>query len=211
MRFARLLLPLTAIAGAFLASACGPQRVHRVTDFQYIPKAPDAPIDLFIGELTRPYEPIAVVDSQRYESKSEAKKAEMLGELEALARPLGADAVHNVRLLHARVRGIIPDERPPVPGAWRQGVRYMYFLRGQAVKYVDQVGREPSRMAHEPAVEPAQPEETKPGKRPELEIAPAEVVRPEPIRRRRVEVAEPEEPIRATPRTLREPEVAGDE
>jgi len=200
------------LVAALAAGACSaPRQVHRVTDFQYIAKAADAPIDLFVGELTRPYEPIAIVDSKRYESKTDAQKAEMLAELETLARPLGADAVHNVRLLSVRIRGAIADDRVPVPGAWRQGVSYMYFLRGQAVKYVDQVGLPPTRMARQPVTEPSLADAPPAPRRPEVELAPAEGGRPMPIAPRRMEVAEPEEPLRATPRTIREPEVADHE
>ncbi|HUT22763.1 MAG TPA: hypothetical protein VM492_00305 [Sumerlaeia bacterium] len=211
---------------AVLACACAGPRVRRLTDFEYMPKAPDAAIDLFIGKLTRPYEPIAIADSERYalqdyekKTRTEAAQAQntiqkerMLADLEKRARRLGGDAVQDVRLLRVKIRGVVRDPRVPVPGAWTQGYAYRYFLRGEVVRYVQEVGLPPAKFSHKPEAEARGDEEAKPKKAP-LEPELAEEAPPERLPKPgSLEPGDqPPPPERATPETLREPALAEDD
>ena len=40
-----------------------------------------------------------------------------------------------------RFRGVIPDENVPVPGAWTRGAYKLFFMRGEAVKYIEKVDK----------------------------------------------------------------------
>ncbi len=122
-----------------------------------MPKPADAEVELFAGAaLEVSFQPIAIVDSERYalgnlapkeglelewiqdpdpKPAHDAMREKMFEDLRVLARELGGDAVHKIRLLSTKERGMIPDNVVPLPGAIRQGYHSLYFLRGDVVRY----------------------------------------------------------------------------
>ena len=149
-----VILPVLLASVLLGLGACTGPRVHPLTDFQYAPKGPDAPIGLLVGKESTPYEAIAVVDSETYAKKDDATKEKMLEDLRKRARKMGADAVQDIRLLPVNVRGVTSDEDVPVPGAWKQGRYQLYFLRGEAIKYVERVGATGGEAAPSPSASP---------------------------------------------------------
>jgi hypothetical protein len=115
---------------------CESAHIHRLTDHKYPPKSRDAEIEAFFGAVERPHERIALIDSQTEESKDDEAKARMLEQLRQKARKLGADAVADVRLLSREGTGWVWDEATPFP-APKQGPYNLFFLRGEAIKYID--------------------------------------------------------------------------
>ncbi|MBN1866259.1 hypothetical protein JW916_03105 [Candidatus Sumerlaeota bacterium] len=196
----RFSLGVAALLCLLLAAGCATPRVHRLTDFRYLPKAADAEIDCFVGKLTRPYESIAIVDSERYGEKDNPSKAKMIENLKKRARRIGADAVQDIRLLPVQVRGIVADERVPIVGAWKRGRYDLYFLRGEAVKYVQEIGLPRAQHALAPATEPAEAEPSRPVR------TPAAAVEELPETPSAAPAAVP-----ATPEILRVPAIAVDD
>ena len=148
-----------ALAAALVAlTACANPRVHRLTDFEYLPKLPGAEIELYKGPpVEKLYETIAIVDSKRYtlvdyspraeegpaKAKHEAAREQheaalqrMLEDLEEAARELGGDAVHRIRLLSTRSHSFMPDSAVPLSGAITQGFHTKYFRRGEVIRYL---------------------------------------------------------------------------
>jgi len=125
-----LLAMLLTLAG------CSATQIHRLTDEKFTPKPPGTEIDIYIGELKRPYREIAVLDSRCSGTKDSEIKEQQLEDIKRLARKVGADAVHNVRLLTKNARGMVPDQRVPFP-AFKQGRYKLYFIRGDAITFVD--------------------------------------------------------------------------
>lgn len=120
-----------------MISGCNTTSVYRLTSVEYEEKHEEAPIELFVGVLQRPYTPIAVVQSRHYSEQTEQAKAKMVAEIKKSARKIGADAVMDLHLLPKRFEGMVMDERIPFP-AWKPGDYYGYFLRGTAVVYEDE-------------------------------------------------------------------------
>ncbi len=131
------------MAVALLSSACSNPRIHRLTDVDYAPLSAHATVALVENKISdRDYTPIAIVDSFRYEVGKDGPSAQqrerMMDELRVLAREVGADAVHKVRILPVRVRGFVDDENVPIENAWRPGYRDFNFMRGEAVIYMEE-------------------------------------------------------------------------
>lgn len=139
----RIAVIFSLSAAAIIALSCTTTKVHRIAGANYDPKPVDAPIETFAGKIDRPYENIAVVDSKVYTAKETAQKDQMLEDLRVAARQLGADAIQDVRILPVKHRGMVPDKQVPIPGAVKQGYYRHYFMRGEAVKYVEKVGEAP--------------------------------------------------------------------
>ncbi len=139
-----------------LATACGEnERVRRVTRVEYLPLAKDARVEVVTYPVKRVYDRIAIVDSRHYalpdyyprtrdaiemaRHKAAAEQHEkmfekMREELRVMARELGGDCVQNVRQNKVEIRGILPDQRAPLPGLKTQGTHDEYFLRGEVIK-----------------------------------------------------------------------------
>jgi len=130
----RKFMGLLIIAGLVLAG-CSATHVYRISQEKFSPKPSDAEIELYIGKVKRPHTEIAIIDSRSSASKDDAVKKLQLDDLKRVARSLGADAVHNIRLLKKEARGMVMDERVPFP-AWKQGEYNLYFLRGEAIKFL---------------------------------------------------------------------------
>lgn len=123
------------IIGILVMAGCSATHVYRISQEKFPPKPPGAEIELYIGKVKRPHKEIAVIDSRSLGSKDDEAKKQQLDDLKEIARKLGADAVHNIRLLRKRARGMVPDERVPFP-AWKQGEYNLFFLRGEAIKFI---------------------------------------------------------------------------
>lgn len=126
-----------ALAITLLAClACHTPSLKRLTTTHFPPKPKSAPIDLYVGTVSRHHIEVAIIQSRSYSSKDEKTKAGQLEELKRLARKLGADAVQEIRLLTKRAQGYVIDDRVPFP-AWKQGKYNLYFLRGTAIRYTE--------------------------------------------------------------------------
>ena len=119
---------------AVFCLGCAQNRIHPLGDMSYPRKPANEEIELYLGKVSRPHVEIAVVDSHVYEAKDDATKERQTDELKNVARKVGADAVHEIRLLYKKARGFVPDPRVPIP-AWKQGENKLYFLRGTAIKF----------------------------------------------------------------------------
>ncbi|MCX7011180.1 MAG: hypothetical protein NTW86_01200 [Candidatus Sumerlaeota bacterium] len=120
------------------AAACSSSHIHQLTDYRYPPKPEDVRVEAFIGDVARPYEKIAIIQSTTASSKDDETKARQLEELKGIARRLGADAVQWVRVLSTSGSGMISDPATPFP-AVKQGEFTKFFLRGEAIKYIEPV------------------------------------------------------------------------
>jgi len=127
---------LVALAASVCLSGCQWQRVHRLTDYKYPPRDKDAEIEAFYGEVSEPHEKIAIIQSSPKNSRDNETKAKQLDELRKIARKLGADAIQDVRLLSTSGNGLVSDPATPFPSV-KQGRYEMFFLRGEAIKYVN--------------------------------------------------------------------------
>jgi hypothetical protein len=126
-----------ALAIALLGSvACHTSSIKRLTTTHFPPKSNSAPIELYVGTVSRPHTALAIIQSKSDAKKDEKTKAGQLEELKRLARKLGADAVQEIRLLTKKAQGYVVDERVPF-AAWKQGKYNLYFLRGTAIRYTE--------------------------------------------------------------------------
>ncbi|MBI1784744.1 hypothetical protein HYR69_06325 [Candidatus Sumerlaeota bacterium] len=120
-----------------LAAGCGGARM-KILDHGKFKRRPSIyPIDLYEGKVIESHREIAIIDSTAYPSNPNddpKTKEKMFSELKIRARKVGADAVHDVRILTKRIEGYTIDERAPFP-AWQQGEYPLYFLRGTAIAY----------------------------------------------------------------------------
>ena len=132
-RAARLSI-LLALAVAL--SACARPTVKRLTDERYPRKTASEEIELYIGGYDGAHEVIAELNSISLPEKDDLAKSRQIDYLKKRARELGADAIEDIRLLPREVRGYVLDENVPFR-SWKQGVYYVYFLRGTAIRYVD--------------------------------------------------------------------------
>ncbi len=119
-----------------LLFSCKATNYHRLTDEKFPKKSKNQNIDLFMGKVGVPYKPVAVVQSKSYKDKSEATRKKQILEIEKAARNLGADAIHQVRILENEAYGYIRDYYVPFK-SWKQGEYKLYFIRGEAIKYTE--------------------------------------------------------------------------
>lgn len=130
-----------AFALTWLAGCAGPRTV-RLAEHNF-PKLPaDGQVDVYLGSLDPPFEPVAVIESEAYPYVDDATKRRQLEQLKARARDLGANAVHDLRMLPRTLRSYKIDEDVPFL-AVKQGTYDVYFLRGVAVR---QSEREPAAI-----------------------------------------------------------------
>ena len=124
-----------AILSVAIFTGCARPTMERLTGEEFDRKAKDASVDLYIGTYDGYYEPVAILNSISLPEKDNLAKDQQLEYLKKEARKLGADAIHEIRLLPREVRGYVQDENVPFR-SWKQGVYYVYFLRGTAIRYV---------------------------------------------------------------------------
>ncbi len=132
----KILIVTLAILMVSLA-ACGGRKVHRLTDEKFPATPANEDVKLYINNVQRPHIEVAYVQSFTSSAKSSDTRRAQLKELRDRARRLGAHAVMDVRQLKAKSRGVVPDERAPLPLFSRQGEGTMYMLRGTAVRFVE--------------------------------------------------------------------------
>ena len=128
---------LTAALLLAAATGCETSRVHRLTPEVFPPTASEESIKLFVNQVRRPHIRIAHIQSTADISRDPEVRRAQLEQLRAEARALGADAVMDIQQLQNRVRGMVIDERVPFR-AYRQGNYELYFLRGTAIRFVDE-------------------------------------------------------------------------
>lgn len=131
----KLFIKILLISLSGLLVGCSASQIHPLTDKKFPAKPATEEIDLYMGKVERPHIEIAIVDSRSLPGREDKDKQLQLNDLKHLARKLGADAVHDIRLLHKKARGMVIDERVPFP-AWKQGEYKLYFLRGTAIKFL---------------------------------------------------------------------------
>lgn len=129
------LIKLLQIGLLVLLVGCSASQIHPLTDKKFPAKPATEEIDLYMGKVERPHFEIAIIDSRSLPGREDKDKQLQLNDLKRMARKLGADAVHDIRLLHKKARGMVIDERVPFP-AWKQGEYKLYFLRGTAIKFI---------------------------------------------------------------------------
>jgi uncharacterized protein YbjQ (UPF0145 family) len=117
-----------------MSLGCSHANYKMLTDTKLKAKPKNFDVELFVGKIERPYKPIAIVQSKSYDNKFEDTKIKQMEELKEIARKLGADAVHNIRMLDNSVSGYVIDYQVPFL-SWKQGKYQLYFLRGEAVVY----------------------------------------------------------------------------
>lgn len=132
-----------------LLAACGGPALKRLTAQTFPPKPASEPLEVYGGKVTSGCLEIAYLNSISLPEKDAAAKARQLEDLKQRARRLGADAVQDVMLLERRVKGFIVDEMTPFR-SWKQDTYSLYFLRGTAIKYLDDASGEGAREARRP-------------------------------------------------------------
>lgn len=132
----RLHIPLLLLA-LLVAAGCSNRRTYRLTSEKFPPTPADQEVRLFVNEVREPHVKIAMVQTFSSRSRENDVVRDQLQELNDRARALGADAVVNVRVLRNRVDGYVVDERVPFR-AYRQGRNELYFLRGTAIRFIDE-------------------------------------------------------------------------
>ncbi|NQU43663.1 hypothetical protein HQ520_10280 [bacterium] len=126
------------VLGLLILSACSRPRVHYLSEERYSAGSASREIRVLDGEVDQPFQAIALMDSQTYLQKDEATQERMRQDLIQIAQRIGADAIRETRVLSERKRGALPDERIPIPMAWKQGRYKEYFMRGEAIRFLDQ-------------------------------------------------------------------------
>jgi uncharacterized protein YbjQ (UPF0145 family) len=130
-------LMIAVLLMAVIVTSCATRRRHMLTDERYAPTPAAQEIKLYVNEVRRPHIRIAIVQSFSEPEPDAARKREMLEALTTEARKIGADAVMNVRQLKNQVRGAVVDEAVPFR-SYRQGRYDMAFMRGTAIRFVDE-------------------------------------------------------------------------
>lgn len=138
-----LVFPFFACLFLFLLSSCNTGTVKKLTWESRPPREGSAGIELFVGQVSRPCESIAILQSRYYEDQSKENKAKMLADLRNLARRVGADAVMDICILPKRFQGMVADEKVPFP-AWKPGSDYSYFMRGTAIVFKEDTSTTPT-------------------------------------------------------------------
>jgi len=121
---------------AVFAVGCAGGQINWLTDYRYPAKPKDAEVDVYIGEAPAAFEKIANIQTASSDKKDKRTRERQLRDLRRLARKIGADGVQDVRWLSSEGRGWVWDPYTPFP-SWKQGRYLQFFLRGDAIKYVD--------------------------------------------------------------------------
>jgi hypothetical protein len=126
-----------ALALCLGAVACFRSNIHPLGDSAPLPPKSVKSFPLYENRVDHPYEALALVDSVDLADKTEADRRVMEEDLRRLAMGLGADAVHHIRLLEIKRRGAAWDEEVPFPGAWPLARYSRWFLRGEAIRWLN--------------------------------------------------------------------------
>ena len=93
-------------------------------------------IRLFVTDVDEPYKMVAFVQSLSSPNRDQETQREQLVYLREVAREVGADAVIHIAQFNDQIRGFVPDDATPFPSV-RQGRTNTYFVRGIAIRYID--------------------------------------------------------------------------
>lgn len=135
----KLLRPLTVLVILFVAGCAGP-RTKWLTTQKPAPLPRDAHVDVYVGTVEPPFQPIAIIETDAVAVETEQARDAQLEVLRKKARKVGANAIQNVEILKKRVKGMTPDEKVPFT-AWKQGSYNLFFMRGTAIKVADRPAR----------------------------------------------------------------------
>ncbi len=124
----KLLRPL-AVLIVLVAAACAGPRTKWLTEEHPAPLPPGTHVDVYVGTLSPPFQPIAIIETDAVAEETDATRDAQLEELRNKARRVGANAIQNVEILKKRIKGMTPDEKVPFK-AWKQGQYNLYFMRG---------------------------------------------------------------------------------
>jgi hypothetical protein len=150
-------------AALLAAAGCASRTVYRLTDEKFRPTPANQEIKLYVTDVAQKYQPIGWVQSRSAPDREPKTKNAQLKYIVSEARKIGADAIVNVRMLRNKVRGAIADEAVPLP-AWQQGEYERYFMRGLAIRYVEDGEAEPANLNPDtlPVVDTIDPEADQP-------------------------------------------------
>lgn len=124
--------------GLALLVGCTHPRVQKLDGTKRPPKPKNAEILVVEdGKSKELYKEIAILDSDWYNEDSPFTRKLMREDLVKEARKIGADGIHNPRVLEIERRGARGDRYVPIPGAWRQGRYEEYVMRAEAFVLVD--------------------------------------------------------------------------
>ena len=157
----RILAMAFILCSTMAFSACWSSRVHSLTDTKYPRKGNNDSIEMVVGKYSKAYESIAIIDSNTYSTKDDNNKRKMLDDIKKRGLKLGADAVQDIRILPVKVQGVVFDEGVPVTGAWKQGRYNLYFMRGEAIKFVANAAAVPGEQNPVPVAAKAPTEKKK--------------------------------------------------
>lgn len=145
-------LAVVVLLVALVAVGCAARRRYMLTTERFAPTPASQEVKLYVNEVRRPHIKIAIVQSFADPEPDAERKRKMLEALTSEARRLGADAVMNVRQLKNQVRGAVVDEAVPFQ-SYKQGRYDMYFMRGTAIRFVD----EPTTQTLPSTISPIEP------------------------------------------------------
>ncbi len=126
-----------AVVMVSLLVGCGGPRQKMLDTAEHRRRPANYPVDIYEGKVIESNREIAIIDSTAYgvNPNDDVKtRDKQLDELRTKARTIGADAVHDIRILTKRIEGYTIDERTPFP-SWKQGEYPLYFIRGTAIAY----------------------------------------------------------------------------
>jgi hypothetical protein len=123
------LIPLMLL----LPAACGGPRMKLLTDASLHTLDPRDRVEVYVGKLDPPYEPVAIIDSEAYPTVTDEIKQQQIEQLRAKARRLGANTLHEIRILPKEIKNFTTDEKVPF-SSWQQGSYQIYFMRATAVR-----------------------------------------------------------------------------
>jgi hypothetical protein len=127
-----------------VAAACAGPRTKWLTEEHPAPLPPGTHVDVYVGTLSPPFQPIAIIETDAVAEETDATRDAQLEELRNKARRVGANAIQNVEILKKRIKGMTPDEKVPFK-AWKQGQYNLIFMRGMAIKIAERAPRTPER------------------------------------------------------------------
>lgn len=135
-RLGRLMpFALLSIWAMIALAGCSSVRVTPMSQDKFPPPKPkDYEMRLFISKIQTPHREIAWIDSQPLLPDDPEAENRQLLQIQKKACRIGADAVHDMKLLEMRVRGFTVDERVPFR-AYKQGRYTLRFWRGTALVY----------------------------------------------------------------------------
>ncbi|MCC5876837.1 MAG: hypothetical protein JJU11_11510 [Candidatus Sumerlaeia bacterium] len=127
--FLLLFLPLLVVG-------CSNTKYNLLTQERFPPKADPAEVRLYVNQVRRPHIKLAHVQSFAEVSRDNDVRRDQLRDIRETAAKVGADAVMEIRQMNNQVRGFVQDERTPFR-SYTQDRYQTYFLRGVAIKFVD--------------------------------------------------------------------------